>query len=430
MLVTATAGSERSSSESEAHVRRKRMVYFGSWLMMAINYMDRAALSVALPALVVQFGLTDIESGLVLSAFMWSYTLANLPGAMLLDRFGVRAVGSASVAIWSVAMMLGGLAGSLGAFLWTRILLGIGEAPSYALTAKVVRIWAPRREWGFATTLLASGQQFGLAFGSFAGGLLVSLLTWRGEFLALGLVGLAFAALWPLLYRDDPGAQTVRSVGIRESWQSLRALRSASFMRIVVATCCSNYVAYFLMSWLPIYLVRSQGMGVVQSGAWTGLCYLLTCAVAIPLSRFADRVAAKGRLGRPLLAALLFVAPVVLVAANWTHAIFAVVFVVVLASSFNVVGAAVANAVVSELLIDGRRIGALSGIKLTIANTAGIAAPILTGVIVQASGGFDLVFYLAGAMPLAAAAIMACGAMRPIAVNADDEIGEGAPAAD
>ena len=140
-----------------AHERRgipsRYVFFFLVFLMYVISYGDRAALSIALPSLGQEFTLTPVQMGWVSSSFLWSYFLLNLPSTIVLDMVGARAIGSLAVSVWSLAMLLGGMVHNITQFLMTRVLLGIGEAPTFGVGATVVRNWAQPRERGSVMTL-------------------------------------------------------------------------------------------------------------------------------------------------------------------------------------------------------------------------------------------------------------------------------------
>src|SRR5690242_2955486 len=106
-----------------------------------LNYVDRATLSVANPLIREELGLSIAEMVLLLSAFLWAYAFAQLPGGALLDRLGPRRVLGAGLILWSVAQAAAGFVGSFGQFVVTRALLGLGEAPMFSGAVRVVRDW-------------------------------------------------------------------------------------------------------------------------------------------------------------------------------------------------------------------------------------------------------------------------------------------------
>src|SRR5215211_2665745 len=111
---------------------------------LAINYIDRSAISVALPFMSEDLSLSPAQQGLVLSAFSWSYALMQIPAGRLIDRFGERLMFGASVLVWSVFTGLTAVASSFGVLMGLRLGLGVGEAGAYPSSAKTVSRWFPQ----------------------------------------------------------------------------------------------------------------------------------------------------------------------------------------------------------------------------------------------------------------------------------------------
>src|SRR3954464_12918071 len=109
-----------------------------------INYFDRVNVSVAQDALNREFGMANQTFGFVLSAYSWTYAALQLPMGVLLDRFGVRVIGCLSALIWALASFAGALASGTGTFVVSRLLLGVGEAPTFPQNAKATGAWFPR----------------------------------------------------------------------------------------------------------------------------------------------------------------------------------------------------------------------------------------------------------------------------------------------
>jgi MFS family permease len=104
----------------------------------AINYIDRSAVSVALPAIQAELHLSPGASGILLSAFAWSYLVAQMPAGTLVDRLGARAALAVGLAAWSCVQAASGLVRTLPPFILARVALGLGESPMFVGGARVV----------------------------------------------------------------------------------------------------------------------------------------------------------------------------------------------------------------------------------------------------------------------------------------------------
>ena len=128
-----------------------------------VNYIDRATLAIANPLIRQDLGLSIGDMGLLLSAFLWAYAFSQLPAGALVDRLGPRLMLTISLGIWSCAQVLGGIVNSFGHFFGARVLLGIGEAPQFPTSARVVRDWFNERERGLATGIWNCSSTLGTA---------------------------------------------------------------------------------------------------------------------------------------------------------------------------------------------------------------------------------------------------------------------------
>ena len=132
----------------------------------AINYADRAVLSIAAPALAESRKLDSVSMGYIFSAFGWSYVISQLPGGWLLDRFGSRRVYAFSLFIWSFFTFLTGFTGYLAGLsavivlFSLRFLLGIAEAPAFPANSRISVAWFPTNETGTAAAIFNSAQYF------------------------------------------------------------------------------------------------------------------------------------------------------------------------------------------------------------------------------------------------------------------------------
>jgi len=106
-----------------------------------INYFDRVNLSVASRALDQQFGIGAIGFGVLSSAYSYTYAALQIPVGLALDRYGVATLGRVGALIWSLASFWSGLSGSFASFLGSRLLLGVGEAPTFPGNAKAIAAW-------------------------------------------------------------------------------------------------------------------------------------------------------------------------------------------------------------------------------------------------------------------------------------------------
>ena len=412
-----------------------------------INYLDRSVLGIAAPFFGRELGIGTGAMGLVFSAFSWSYAAAQIPGGMLLDRFGSRAVYGCAVALWSLITMLQGAASGLVSLLGLRLGLGAAEAPSYPTNSRVVRTWFPQRERARANSAYAVGQYFGLAFLSPVLFWIARELGWRALFMIAGALGIAFAALWAAYYRDprcnprinqaeldyieagyieagyvEAGAAPGHAVAPAPfSWQAAaRLLSKRQILGASIGQFASNSTLVFFLTWFPTYLTTERHLQIQTAGFFTVLPYAAASAGVLLGGWLSDRLVARMRspsLGRklPIIAGLLMA--VSMMAANAVHSNAAVLAIM----SFAFFGQGMCNlgwTVITDVAPQ-RYLGLTAGVFNLCANLAGIVTPLVIGAIVAATGTFygALVYVSLVALAGVAAYAFVLGEVCPVELD-------------
>ena len=369
-----------------------------------INYLDRGALSVANPAIRADLGVSLSEMGLLLSAFAWSYALVQLPVGGLVDRAGPRVLLGIGMTLWSLAQAAGGLVTSFGQFIWARIFLGVGEAPQYPTSARVVSNWFALRDRGMPTGIFNAASPLGTALAPPLLTLLMLSFNWRWMFVAMGVVGLIGAATWVLIYRDPDavGLSTEEHVYLERGapkgspakttfaeWRSLFAYRTTWGM--ILGFFGSVYLNWVYLTWLPGYLEIERHMSTFGTGFAAAIpffCGFVGCLVA---GWFSDVLARRGtspvRSRKvPVIVAMvgmaLFTVPAALVASN-VVALACISVVIFLANAASACSWALATVAAPP-----NRVASLGAVQNFGGFLGGALAPIVTGAIAQATHSF------------------------------------------
>jgi MFS family permease len=417
-------------------VTRKRfIVYFLLFAMTLINYFDRTVLSIAMPMLRHVFSLSPVAAGYLLSAFIWSYAPMQLPAGMILDRWGTRKTAAICLTFWSAATALTGLTFNFASLFVTRLMLGVGESPTFPLGARAVREWAPVKERAFAMSIFASGPAFGTAVCSVVIAWLLGMVGWRMAFVLSGAMGGIWVIVWLVFFRDPEQARWLpeaerrmilaeRSPGgtTDTTGMKLRELLSYQTMwGLFLTQGCVNYTQYLFLTWLPSYLVQSRGLNILHSGLDTGICYLGAALLTILFGRICDALLTPEavRAGKRRYAVVIFaLGAAVMVFAPFTDS--QPVLLGLIMVSLACVQSVFVNtySLTNDLLHAGRSIGTAVGWVQFGGNIFGLAAPICTGYIVAATGSFTSAFLLAGGLLLAGALIMLTMTRRPVGAPA------------
>ncbi|GAA3675948.1 MFS transporter [Nonomuraea antimicrobica] len=378
---------------------------FGS---ITINYLDRANLGVALPYMTEDLDLSNTATGLLLGAFFWTYA-AFLPGAgWLVDRFGPRRMMALALAAWSIATMLVGAATGFVVLLLVRLLLGAVESPAYPSSSQIVARWFPTRERGIAASIFDSGGRAGTAFALPITTAIVAFLGWRGSFVAAGVVGLIYCAIWLKFYRDPgehpkltPGERAyIRDGGGKEVGEAVPPMPWAHLFRhrtvwgMVLGFFCLSFVLYFFITWFPSYLVNARGFDLLTLGFFG----MIPALLAIPAQWLGGwvqtRLISQGRSVTyarkfPLVIGLVL-SSVIVFAGIVEHAWLAL-GLLALSQSALCFAASSLWALPADVAPTTANVGSLAGIQGFASNVAGFVSPLVVGILLDASGGSYIV---------------------------------------
>jgi ACS family D-galactonate transporter-like MFS transporter len=260
-----------------------------------VNFFDRVNVSVAFASLHAEWGITAVTFGYLASAYNWSYAALQIPVGIMLDRWGVRRIGRVAALLWSAASFASGLATGICSFFVARLLLGIGEAPTFPANAKAVGYWFPERERSFATSLNDAAAKFASAIGVPILGIFVIALGWRWSFIFTGFVSFLYFVLFWRVYRnpsEDAGLSEQERTLLREGRAQPEAdpaqparhahgaplgylLRQPQVIGATIGFAAYNYVFYLVLTWLPSYLSMSLHVDVLHSALETSIPWLV-----------------------------------------------------------------------------------------------------------------------------------------------------------
>jgi ACS family D-galactonate transporter-like MFS transporter len=385
-----------------------------AWLLalgVLVNYFDRVNLSVSHAALFTAFGLTNFGFGLLSGAYNWTYAACQLPIGVLLDRFGIRRIGRISTFIWSLASFGAAVSPGLGGFFGARLLLGVGEAPTFPANAKAIGLWFPEQERGFATSLNDAAAKFASAIGVPLIGIVLLKVGWRWSFAATGVVSLAYFLLFWRIYRDpdeDPrlGAVERDYITERHAHSEVRTGQSPSLgyllgqrkvLGLALGFGSYNYVFYLLLTWLPSYLSSALHIDLLHSFLYTGVPWLFATVTDLSGGWLADHLIRRGydasRVRKCFLVCGLACGMGILGAANAHTAIRALLWISV--SLGGLAAAAPVGWSVPSMIAPRGGVGTVGGIVNFSNQLSGIAAPFITGWIVSVTHSYAWAFIAA-----------------------------------
>ncbi len=384
-----------------------------------VTYFDRLNLSVAAPQLRHEFGLSLGELGLLFSAFYWSYAVLQIPSGLVLDRFGVKSVGRWGSFLWSVASLIMAFTGGFGGVFIARILLGIAEAPSFPANAKAIGYWFPRHERARSTALFDAASKFSNVIGVPLVAVVVVNLGWRWGFGATALLSFIYFLVFCAIYRDPSedrklsaverqylvdGGATAEGPSPGGSARTLGyLLHQRKVWGLTIGFACYGYSFYFMLTWLPGYLVETMHQSILTSAGYTAIPWLCATVTDLAIGGWlVDRLIRLGhnesRVRKSVLVGGMLTGLAILGATRTVDPHWAIFWI-----SISLSGLAAAAPVGWSIpaLIAPRGATASVGSIMNFANNAmGIASPIIAGAIVGITHSFALAFLVAGAILL------------------------------
>ncbi len=381
-----------------------------------ITYIDRVGISVALPTIRKDLGLTTIQATWTLSAFAWAYALFEIPGGWLGDRIGPRRVLMRIVIWWSIFTAATGWAWNGASLIATRALFGAGEAGAFPNLTRMLTTWLPVKERERAQALLWLATRVSGAFTPLLAALLIQGIGWRRTFELFGAIGVVWALLFYRWYRDSPAEHKAvnaaelallppaRDTAIAHTgvpWGVIFSSRHVWLLSIQYM--CLAYGWWFYVNWLPSYLREARGTSATFGALLAGLPLLLggigcfVSAFLIPkLARRFNSVAIARRI----------IAIVGFVGASTSIMVFTgiddpvqAMFVLGLAGFFNdfVMPAAWAG----TMDIGGRYAGTVSGAMNMMGSIAGASSVTVVGyLLVWTNNDWTLTFYISAGIYL------------------------------
>jgi sugar phosphate permease len=381
-----------------------------------VNYLDRSNLSIANPIIAKEFNLGPAAMGVLLSAFLWPYAIANLPAGWLVDRIGPkRAFGWAAI-LWSVVTICSGFARNYSIFYFFRTLLGVAEAPFWPAGLKVAQNWFGEKERGVAVSIYSIGPSTASAIAPPILTYLMLGLGWRGMFFAIGIFGIFVAGLWMIVYKDPRAHQMnileeTMATGAKSesdtkiSWGSL--FKHKSTWAMIFGNFGILYTFYVYLTWLPGYLVTARHMSILKTGWVASIPFFMGIIGVLIGGWISDFFIRRGY--NPITARKIPIVGAAILAAVSVGPVAYVdsVTVCIILLSIGFFASALPSGVIWTLAADvapANQVASLGAIQNFGGYLGASIAPIITGIIIQSTGSYNLVFVV-GAVLCAVAAI-------------------------
>ena len=377
---------------------------FAVSVAMLINYIDRGNLATAVPLIHDDLGLSSTQLGFLLSAFYYSYVAFMIPAGWLAERFGPNRVLAGGVCVWGLATFLTGFASGFWSLLAFRLMLGLGESAGFPSASLLFARGLKLTQIDFANGVLGFSYLVGPSIGTVLGGLLMPLYGWRAVFIVFGLLSL----LWflPLLrIRSLPPEQLPAaegSVGVDPAhappFSSI--LRQPGLWGAGLGHFASNYNFYFILAWLPEYLVKERGFTMEGMAYVAGIAYLINAVSAFAAGWVVAGWTRSGRSPNVFYKSIMafghiasmgtMVGMMMLPIEGSIACLCLFQFAIGISSP----GTYAIPQIIAGPLAAGRWVG----VQNACGNLAGVFAPAITGLLLDLTGTFSSAFILAGAI--------------------------------
>lgn len=273
---------------NKVYFPRRYFFVFGTFFISLFMYIDRACISSAKDPIADALGLSDKQMGWVLSAFALGYALFQVPSGWMSDKFGPRKVLTGIIALWSLFTALTGLAKSYFSMLLVRFLFGGGEAGAFPGISRAVFTWIPMKERGTVQGINFSGSRLGAAFAMPLVAWLINAVGWRHTFIILGIVGILFAVLWFIFFRDRPEdhfrlpEKEKDFILANRQAEELKPgtltagklFGSGNMWLAMLQYFGSNFTFFFALTWLLPHLKNTYHMELMEAGIYAAAPFL------------------------------------------------------------------------------------------------------------------------------------------------------------
>ena len=253
-----------------------------------IQYIDRVAISQAMPDIARDLSFSDQQRGLVFSAFTLAYALFEIPTGWLGDKIGARKVLMRVVLWWSFFTAATGWAWNYFSMLVTRFLFGAGEAGCFPNLTKAFSAWLPTHDRTHAQALMWMGARWGGASAPLLVVGVMAFVSWRTAFLVFATLGVGWAVIFFCWFRDNPrdhpSVNAAELELLKENEQIVRGHGQVPWRKFATQPTlwllgaqyfCLSYGWYFYVTWLPTYLKDVRGMEIKSNALMNWLANLL-----------------------------------------------------------------------------------------------------------------------------------------------------------
>jgi ACS family glucarate transporter-like MFS transporter len=409
----------QDKASHSSHAKARWWVIFLLFTGTFINAIDRASLSTAAPNMMAELHMDPGMMGIALSAFFWSYIIMNIPAGGMADKFGAKRTLGWAAGLWSICSAFTGVATQYLHVVLARIGVGVGEAASFPVNARIVTNSFPPEQRGTAVGCYTCGLRLGFALTPILMACLISTWSWRFAFYVTGIGSLLWVVLWYFTYREPDTEKATARAASKVPWMEL--LGNRTVLGLVLCKFFQDYLFYLFVTWLPAYLIMDRGFSIMKMGWYASLPWIAG-AVAQPLvGGLSDWLIRRGVSitvsRKTTIITMQFLATSVVVAGYVPDAMTAVCLLT-LSVACESASTSILWAICTDVAPPAAA-GSLAGIMNTAGALAGVLAPVVTGFFVKLTGSFQQALLIGSCMVALAACSMwfIVGELKPIPIG-------------
>ncbi len=384
------------------------------FFITVLSFADRTAISIAGDAISKDFDINHITLGYIFSAFGWTYAIGQIPGGLLVDKFGPKKVYAVLTFVWAILLILHSIIDLVPVFMMVsvfivlRALVGVICAPMFSINSRVVAEWFPSSERAMATSVYTSAQYLSVIIFAPLIGVLSTTIGWQYVFLVIGCVMIVVSLVW-ISYFDLPSQHRFIKENERNYIQGkvdhvaanrqgkiifnqnpiVQLLKNRMIFGIYFGQYCSAVTSYFFMTWFPIFLIVEKELTVAQAGFYTVFPAIGGFIGSLMGGALSDRFVQKGftlTFSRkfPIIVGLVISSTIFFsIFIDSVNLVVVTMTLVLWGRGFSGLGWTLITETVPK-----RFIGINSGLFNTFSNLAGITTPIVIGILVEWTNSF------------------------------------------
>ncbi len=397
--------------QNQKATRYRWVVSILIFFITLVNFIDRSAISFVIDPLKHEFHFTDTQFGMILSAFATGYVLLTALGGWLVDMYGARMIWPVAAILWSLCVGLLGFASSFWGFIGLRFLLGVTEGPHFPAMSRSISDWLPARERATALSLGLVAIPLSAVLGAPMTSYLVADFGWRTMFFSVSAVGIIWAFVWYILFRDkpenSPHVNKEELELITNSPKEKLEIESSSvdwrFILTHPALVANNiayfafgYMLFFATLWLPGYFLSQHNLNLKSVGWYLTIPWLVAAIFLKAGGILSDWLYHKTGSSRIARAHLIWVsqllAAICFVFLSYTHSLGLSLFFLSLGLGFGFMPQPAFFSI--NIDVAKERAASSQGITSSCLSLAGIVAPLMTGWLIDLTGNYQGAFLL------------------------------------